>query len=261
MCDSNYFSNDDNVRKIQALARVPVPATARYQIFAIDPATRREAEASTSNGSVSVSQAEWDAAQHAVVNNTRLPPGVSPGTLNAYHSILERNRVRLATQEAERERRKQAADASSQRRAELSALPSVGSHSRSSKYHPRIPRLSERDVADIKQNLNSSFMTMYSAGLMRPKIAEGAAVQLAAYLVGNPPIPDDPRSALHRVAIDSLGILGDRLTPKAPAGADRSPRHISGSRRRHSRSPDKSPWHGSGSRRHSPTKDLHDDIT
>ena len=55
VCDSNYFSNDDNVREIQALARVPAPAVARYQIFAIDPATGREAGASTSNGSVSVS--------------------------------------------------------------------------------------------------------------------------------------------------------------------------------------------------------------
>ena len=79
---------------------------ARFQIFVIDPATGREAEASTSNGSVSISQAEWDAAQHTIVNNTRLPPSISPGTLNTYHSILERNRVRLAKLEADLERRR-----------------------------------------------------------------------------------------------------------------------------------------------------------
>jgi len=188
-------------------------------------------------------------------------PGASPGTLSAYHSILERNRVRLAKLEAELEKRRQDADTSSLRRAELSELPSVGSHSRGSKYRPRIPRLSERDVAGITQNLNNSFMMMDSVGLMRPKTAEGAAVQLAAYLVGNPPAPDAPQAALHRVAIESLGILGERITPKAPAGAGNSPRHASGSRQCHSRSPDKSPWHGSGSRRRSPAKDARDDIT
>ena len=114
MCDSNYLSPNDNIRNMQDIVRVPASTMARYQIFAIDPLTGREAKASGSNGAVSVSQYEWDAAQHAIINNTRLPPGVSPGMLNSYHSILERNRIRLANLEAELEKRKQDADASSQ---------------------------------------------------------------------------------------------------------------------------------------------------
>ena len=129
VCDSNYFSNNDDISGIHAITRVPVATLAHYQIFAIDPVTglevpkvgrgRREASASGSSGShqVSVSQTKWDAAHHAIVNNTRLPPGVWAGTLSAYHSILERNRVRLAMEQAELDRRKEAADISSQRRA------------------------------------------------------------------------------------------------------------------------------------------------
>ena len=62
------------------------------------------------------------------------------------------------------------------RRAGLSSRDSINSRSLTSrnKYRPHIPHLSERDVASITHNLNDSFMTMDSAGLMRPKTAGGA---------------------------------------------------------------------------------------
>ena len=161
-----------------------------------------------------------------MVNNTSLPLGVSQGTLNAYHSILERNRVRLAKERAELDRRRREADLSSERRADLSSLGSIGSKSNQhrGKYRPRIPRLSERDAADITSNLSNSFMTMDTAGIIRPKTAEGAAAHLAAYLVNNPPAPNDPRVPLHRVALESIGILGESITPrKDKPSARRSP--------------------------------------
>ena len=201
---------------------------------------------------VSVSQSEWDAAHNAIVNNTRLPIGASAGTLSAYHSILEKNRVRLQKEQAELDKRRAAADESSQRRANLSAHGSIGSRSLNSrnKHRPRIPRLSERDVAGITQNLSSSFMTMDSAGLMRPKTAEGATVQLVVYLVSNPPAPDDPRAALHRVALESLNIIGNTLTPAAPAAAAAPAPPAA-----------RADNYGGGSRRWTPPRDARDDIT
>ena len=65
-------------------------------------------------------------------------------------------------------------------------------------------------------------MTMDSSGLLRSRTAEGAAVQLAAYLVKNPPTPDDPRAAEHRVALESLNIVANTLAlavPVAPSAA------------------------------------------
>lgn len=270
MCDSNRNFGNVDANRDYPITRVPAVDLARYQIYAIDSVTgqnipdprlsgNNDNEASTSN-QVSVTQAEWDAAQRAVVNNTRLPLGVSAGTLNAYHSILEKNISLLNKEHIELIRRREAADASSQRRAELSAIRSSGSHSLNSRYRPRIPRLSEADAAGITRDLASSFMTVDTAGLLRPKNAEATTAQLAAYLVGNPPAPDDPRSAEHRVALESLGIIGNRLIAPAAAPAP-APAPVPAAPApplalyRHS-SPDRSPHRGSGHRR-----DARDDIT
>jgi hypothetical protein len=84
---------------------------------------RQDDKASGSNAksTFSVSQEEWDAARNAVVNNTCFPIGVSAGTLNAYHIILEKNRSRLDKEQADLDRRWQAADLSSKRRRGLSS--------------------------------------------------------------------------------------------------------------------------------------------
>ena len=132
-------------------------------------------------------------------------------------STLEKNRAILAKEHTELIKRREAADASSQRRAELSAIRSSGSRSHNSRYKPRTPRLSEAQVEGITRNLTHSFMTVDSAGLLRPKNAEAATAQLAAYLVGNPPPPNDPRAAQHQVALESLGIIGNKLIAPAPA--------------------------------------------
>jgi hypothetical protein len=94
--------------------------------------------------------------QDVVVNNTCLRLGVSQGNLNAYHSILERNRVRLAKEQAELDRCWRAADLLSERRVDLSSLGSIGSKSNQlrDKYRTRIPRVSERDATDITSNLS-----------------------------------------------------------------------------------------------------------
>jgi hypothetical protein len=89
-------------------------------------------------------------------------------------------------------------------------------------------------------------MTMDTAGIIRPKMVEGEAAHLAAYLVNNPPAPNDPRVPLHRVALESIGIIGEELMPRkgkssaqrSPARVDKSPRHGSGTHRRSSHSPD-----------------------
>ena len=78
-------------------------------------------------------------------------------------------------------------------------------------------------MAGITRDLSSSFMTMDLAGLLRPRTAEGATVQLAAYLVKNPPAPDDPAAAEHRVALESLNIVANTLAPTAPAAPSAAP--------------------------------------
>jgi hypothetical protein len=75
------------------------------------------------------------------------------------------------------------------------------------------------------------------ADMVRPKTIEGATSNLAAYLINHQPTPNDPMVQAHRGALESLAILGDKLTP----------------------SKEKKAHQGSGSKHRS--KDARDDIT
>jgi hypothetical protein len=52
-----------------------------------------EDSASNDNSDYTVTEEEWEIARAAITNNTRIPSGALAETLNAYHTILERNRV------------------------------------------------------------------------------------------------------------------------------------------------------------------------
>ena len=257
VCSAKYSSDEESIDNIAPIAAA---RAAHHQICVIiNPQTgveisegertpranrerRRDAEASGSNADSThtVTREEWETARNAVVNNTRLPVGVSAGTLNAYHVILEKNRVRLAKEQADLDRRRQAADLSSERRRGLSSLGSASrSNQGTGRFRPRIPRLSEADAREITSNLSNSFMTMDTAGMIRPKTVEGATANLAAYLINNQPTADNPMAPAHRGALESLAILGDKLTPRK----------------------EKSAHHGSGSKHRSSSKDARDDNT
>jgi hypothetical protein len=100
-----------------------------------------------------------------------------------------------------------------------------------------MPRLSEEDAREITSNLSNSFMTMDTAGLLRPKTVEGATANLTTYLINHQLTANGPVVQAHRGALESLAILGDKLAPRK----------------------EKTTYQGSGSRHRS--KDARDDIT
>jgi hypothetical protein len=57
-------------------------------------------------------------------------------------------------------------------------------------------------------------MTMDTAGMVGPKTVVGAIANLADYLINHKPTPNDPMAQAHRGALESLAILGDKLTPR-----------------------------------------------
>jgi hypothetical protein len=75
-----------------------------------------ENNASNNNSDYTIAEEEWAAARAAVVNNKPLPAGTTVGTLNAYRSILERNRKRFSNEQANLSRRLLAAEQSSEHR-------------------------------------------------------------------------------------------------------------------------------------------------
>jgi hypothetical protein len=219
MCGVRYSSDEESTDNAVPLAMMQA---AHHQIYVIiNPQTgvgismgehtprangkrRRDGEASGNNANITFcfSREEWDAARNTVINNTRLPVGVSAGALNAYHVILVKNRSRLAHEQADLDRRRQTSDLSSERRRGLSSL---GSASRSNqgfgRYHPRIPRLSEADTKETTSNLSNSFITIDTAGMLRPKTVEGATSNLAAYLINNQPMPHNPMAPTYQGAL------------------------------------------------------------
>jgi hypothetical protein len=73
-------------------------------------------------------------------------------------------------------------------------------------------------------------MTMDTVGIPWPKTVEGATAHIAAYLINNLPTIGDPMVSGHRVALESLRIIGNKVAPNK----EKSPRRTSGSRRRSS---------------------------
>ncbi|KAK1663306.1 hypothetical protein QYE76_051465 [Lolium multiflorum] len=218
ICNAYYSSGEDSIGSV---VRGDTRRVAPLQVYVANrgdgertPRSSRRASfgdsASNDNSDHTITEEEWAAAKAAVLNNTPLSAGTTVGTLNAYRSILEKNRERLSKEQATLEKRLSAADRSSERR-----RASQGSASRSThgggKHRSRMSRLSEDDAREITSNLTKSFMTTDTAGMPRPKTVAGATANLAAYLINQR--PEGSMAQAHRGALESLAILGHNLVP------------------------------------------------
>ncbi|KAK1650409.1 hypothetical protein QYE76_068214 [Lolium multiflorum] len=122
VCSANYSSGEESIDSVVMMATWRV---AHHQIYAIlnsahggeegertSHASRRhnpENSASNDDSDYTIAEEEWAAARAAILSNVGLPSRTSIGTLNAYRSILERNRRRIvADQSSERLRASQA---------------------------------------------------------------------------------------------------------------------------------------------------------
>jgi hypothetical protein len=108
---AKYSSNEES---IDSITKATTWKAAHHQIYAIiNPATggelsggectpcvnrggcrNVEASASIDDIAYTITEKEWEIARNAIANNTRILAGASAETLNAYHGILEKNRVR-----------------------------------------------------------------------------------------------------------------------------------------------------------------------
>jgi hypothetical protein len=121
VCSAKYTSDEET---IDSIARATTWSVAHHQIYAIlnpiygegpsegehTPRVNRGCRnvghsASNDNSDYTITEEEWEIACVVIANNTRVPSGVSAGTLNAHHTILERNRDRLANEQADLDKR------------------------------------------------------------------------------------------------------------------------------------------------------------
>ena len=118
ICNAYYSSGEDSIGSItqgdtRRVAPLQVYVANRGDEDRTPRSSRRasfENSASNNNSDHTIAEEEWAAAKPAVLNDTPLPAGTTVGTLNAYRSILEKNRERLSKEQATLEKRLSAAD-------------------------------------------------------------------------------------------------------------------------------------------------------
>ena len=143
-----------------------------------------------------------------------------------YQKLLFHRQEFLRKEAEDLQRRKEAADASSIRRAQLSSMRSSQSRNTvtgRSKSQSRLTRLSAQDLEELPRNMTD--IGVDPTGLA-PKTPEAGLQAAAAYLLANPPKANTPLAAGYTNALTGLGIAQSLLpnNPNPQPGAPRQNR-------------------------------------
>ena len=178
---------------------------------------------------VQLSQAAWDRAARAMNGSEPMATTATPEEWQAYQYRLARVARELEKQTAELNRRKEAASASSRRRADLSrqSRTSGDSHREArNRARSRLQHIPEAEREHLVQNLDMSFMSIDTRGNIIPKTPEAGYMATHAFILASKPPPGDPRETLYNMAIAGVGAMGTAFVSTPPEGAARqnSPR-------------------------------------
>jgi hypothetical protein len=162
--------------------------------------------------------------------------------LLGYHYALRQQSKQLARERSKIQKRKDSAIAAS---AALHKARSDVSYTNSRRHHrhgSRVENLEYSERQSISKNLDSSFLSVDEQGNIIPKTPEAALVAAQTYLYTTRPSPGDPKEHMHRVALEGLRMVGNKLTAKEEEAYHNKGTHKPRSPRRHN-----SPRHRSGS--------------
>jgi hypothetical protein len=175
---------------------------------------------------------------------TPIPNNASKNMLFGYHYALRQQSKLLTKERIEVQKRKDSAIAASDaaRRARSDASYTNGKRHR--QHGSRYENLKYLDRQSLSKNLDSSFLSVDEQGDIIPKTPEAALVAAQAYLHTMRPSPGDPREHMHRVALQGLKMVGNKLSAKEEEAYRNKGTHKPRSPRRYN-----SPQHRSGSRR------------
>jgi hypothetical protein len=192
---------------------------------------------------VRLSVDEWRTIKTAVEHGTPIPTNSNKNMLLGYHYALRQQAKQLAKERIEIRKRKDSAiaasDAARRARSDASYI-----NRRHHQHGSRYENLEYSERQSISKNLDSSFLSVDEQGNIIPKTPEVALVAAQAYLHTTRPNPGDPREHMHRVALNGLKMVDNKLSAKEEVAYRNKGTHKPRSPRRHS-----SPRHRSGSRR------------
>jgi hypothetical protein len=149
--------------------------------------------------------------------------------LQAYQYRLARAGRELEKQTEVLNKRREAASASSRRRADLSrhSGTSGDSHREArNRARSRLQNIPEAERENLVQNLDMSFMSIDTRGNIIPKTPEAGYMATQAFILASRPPPGDPREALYNMAMAGVGAMGTAFASTPPEGSARqnSPR-------------------------------------
>jgi hypothetical protein len=219
---------------------------------------------------------EWRIIKTAMEHGMPIPTNASKNMLLGYHYALRQQSKQLAEERIEIRKRRDSAIAASDAYRKACSDTSYINSKRHHRHGSRFKNLEYSERKSLSKNLNSSFLSVDEQGNIIPKTSEAALVAAQAYLHSTRPNPGDPREHMHRVALQGLKMVGNKLSakeeqayrnkgthkPRSPRRHN-SPQHRSGSRRSRTPSPrrHRSPKHGGTQSTRTPSKayDYEDD--
>jgi hypothetical protein len=85
---------------------------------------------------------------------------------------------------------------------------------RYNRHGSRVENLDHSDRRNLSRNLDSSFLSVDEQGNIIQKTSKATLVAAQTYLYTMQPNPGDPREHMHRVALQGLRLVGNKLTAK-----------------------------------------------
>src|SRR5215203_4347420 len=186
----------------------------------VDPADLRKGLGTKYVGSsprerVQLPQAAWDRAARAMDGSEPMTTTATVQELQAYQYRLARVSRELEKQTASLNRRKEAASASSRRRAELSRQSGTSGDSHREarrRARSRLQNIPEAERETLIQNLNMSFMSIDTRG------PEAGYMATQAFILASRPPPGDPREPFFNMAMAGVEVMGTAFAATPPEG-------------------------------------------
>jgi hypothetical protein len=199
---------------------------------------------------IQLSVDEWRIIKTGVEHGMPIPTNVSKNILLGYHYALRQQSKKLAKERIEIQKIRDSAIAASEAYHKVRSDASYTNSKRHRRHGSRFENLKYSERQSLSKNLDSSFLSVDGQGNIIPKTPEAALVAAQAYLHTTRPNPVDPIEHMHRVALQGLKMVGNKLSakeeeayhnkgthkPRSPCRHD-SPRHRSGRQRSRMLSP------------------------
>jgi DNA polymerase III gamma/tau subunit len=172
------------------------------------------AESLTTRAKIWLSANKWNTIKAAIKQDTAITVDASKEVLQGYHYALHQQSRQLAKERIKIRKRRESASAASKAMHEARNNASHTNSRRHNRHGSRVKNLEHSDRQNLSRNLDSSFLSVDDQGNIMIKTPKATLVVAQTYQYTTQPNPGDPREHTHRVALQGLRLVGNKLTAK-----------------------------------------------